>query len=147
MASGSTLYVLQHISTIDLPLDHSNGALCMRSGVVDTLWMYPTFMSLAAKPMCTCTKTIIGNKIQRLFEATFIGYEPGSKGYRLWDKHTKSVKLSQDVKFDEESFPSHKSAEIHSISTMDATAPTKSTNLIPILLVPCGHFHNTTNMH
>ena len=39
-------------------------------------------------------------------EVTFIGYEPGSKGYRLWDKHTHSVHLSRDVTFDESSFPS-----------------------------------------
>src|SRR5882757_2940973 len=69
-------------------------------------------------------------------EATFIGYKPGSKGYRLWDKCTRSVILSRDVKFDEESFPSRKSAETRSTPTMDANAPTKSTNLIPILLVP-----------
>jgi len=72
----------------------------------------------------------------KAFEATFIGYEPGSKGYRLWDKRTRSVILSRDVKFDEESFPSCKSAETRPTPTMDANAPTKSTNLIPIIPVP-----------
>src|SRR6267142_1396818 len=39
-------------------------------------------------------------------EVTLIGYESGSKGYRLWDNHTRSVHLSWDVTFDESSFPS-----------------------------------------
>jgi len=39
-------------------------------------------------------------------EVTLVGYEPGSKGYQLWDKHTHSVKLSRDVTFDESCFPS-----------------------------------------
>lgn len=39
-------------------------------------------------------------------EVTLIGYESESKGYRLWDKHTCSVHLSQDVTFDKSSFPS-----------------------------------------
>ena len=38
-------------------------------------------------------------------EVTFIGYKSGSKGYRLWNKHTCSLHLSQDVTFDESSFP------------------------------------------
>ena len=44
-------------------------------------------------------------------ETTFIGYEPGSKGYRLWDKRSRSVKLSRDVTFDESSFPSRADVE------------------------------------
>jgi hypothetical protein len=44
-------------------------------------------------------------------EVTFVGYEPGSKGYRLWDKNTRSVHLSRDVTFDESSFPSRKGDE------------------------------------
>ena len=39
-------------------------------------------------------------------EVTFVGYELGSKGYRLWDKNTRSVHLSRDVTFDKSSFPS-----------------------------------------
>src|SRR5712664_2858172 len=46
-------------------------------------------------------------------EVTLVGYEPGSKGYRLWDKHTRSVKLSRDVTFDESCFPSLQGAETH----------------------------------
>ena len=38
-------------------------------------------------------------------EVTLVGYEPGSKGYRLWDKHTHSLRLSWDVTFDESMFP------------------------------------------
>src|SRR5712672_2421580 len=136
MASGSTLYVLQHIFTIDLPSDHSNGVLLMRSGVVDTLRTYPTFVFLAAKPMCTCTKTIVRNLIQRLLKPLLLGTSlvPRVTGYG--DKRTRSVILSRDVKFDEESYPSCKSAETRSTPTTDANVPTKSTNLIPILLVP-----------
>jgi len=36
---------------------------------------------------------------------TFVGYEPDSKGYQLWDKNTRSVHLSRDVTFNESSFP------------------------------------------
>ena len=38
-------------------------------------------------------------------EVTFVGYELGSKGYRLWDKNTRSIHLSRDVTFNESSFP------------------------------------------
>src|SRR5712672_2871779 len=31
----------------------------------------------------------------KAIEVTLVGYEPGSKGYRLWDKHTHSIKLSR----------------------------------------------------
>ena len=34
-----------------------------------------------------------------------VGYEPNSKGYKLWDKNTCSVHLSRDVTFDKSSFP------------------------------------------
>ena len=39
---------------------------------------------------------------------TFIGYEPGSKGYQFWDKDSRSVIISCDVKFDESKFPYRK---------------------------------------
>ena len=39
---------------------------------------------------------------------TFIGYEPGSKGYQFWDKDSRSVVISRDVKFDESKFPYRK---------------------------------------
>src|SRR5712671_19873 len=69
----------------------------------------------------------------KAIEAIFIGYEPGSKGYRLWDKHTRSVKLSRDVKFDKDQFPSRKSAETRS---SDANTSKESHNPIPLILVP-----------
>jgi hypothetical protein len=47
----------------------------------------------------------------KAIEVTLVGYEPGSKGYRLWDKHTRSVKLSRDVTFDESCFPSQQGSE------------------------------------
>jgi hypothetical protein len=37
----------------------------------------------------------------KAIEVTLVGYKPGSKGYQLWDKHTRSVKLLRDVTFDE----------------------------------------------
>src|SRR5712672_41090 len=63
----------------------------------------------------------------KAFEAIFIGYEPDSKGYRLWNKHTRSVVLSRDVTFDESILPSLKDSE---------KSPTRSHNPINILPVP-----------
>ena len=39
---------------------------------------------------------------------TFIGYEPGSKGYQFWDKGSRSVVISHDVKFNDSKFPHRK---------------------------------------
>ena len=50
-----------------------------------------------------------------------VGYEPNSKGYRLWDKNICSVHLSRDVTFDESSFPA-KTAEIE-LTHIGAPAP------------------------
>ena len=41
----------------------------------------------------------------RSIEMTLLGYEPGSKGYRLWNHKTRSIILSRDVTFDERSYP------------------------------------------
>ena len=38
----------------------------------------------------------------------FIGYEPGSKGYQFWDKDSRSIVISHDVKFHESKFPHRK---------------------------------------
>ena len=35
----------------------------------------------------------------------FVGYEPGSKAYRLWDPSTRSIKISATVRFDETELP------------------------------------------
>lgn len=35
----------------------------------------------------------------------FVGYEFGTKGYRLWDKHSRKFVISTDVVFDENIFP------------------------------------------
>jgi hypothetical protein len=59
-------------------------------------------------------------------KVTFIGYEPGSKGYRLWDKNTRSIHLSRDVTFDKSSFPSLTGAE-------PRPAPTP---IIPAIVIP-----------
>ena len=47
-------------------------------------------------------------------EVVLVGYEPGAKGYRLWDRHTHSLRLSRDVTFDESVFPFKQSVEPHS---------------------------------
>jgi transposase InsO family protein len=60
-------------------------------------------------------------------EVTFIGYEPGSKGYRLWDKHTRSVHLSRDVTFDESSFPALSGVE---------PRPVTSQIFVPAIAIP-----------
>jgi len=36
-----------------------------------------------------------------------VGYEPLSKGYTLWDRHSRCFISSRDVTFDEATFPSH----------------------------------------
>ena len=36
-----------------------------------------------------------------------MGYEPNTKGYTLWDRHSQTFIISRDVTFDEETFPSH----------------------------------------
>ena len=63
-------------------------------------------------------------------EVTFVGYEPGSKGYRLWDKNTCSVHLSRDVTFDESSFLA-RSNETGSAPTSQTISP-----LYPVYAVP-----------
>ena len=59
-------------------------------------------------------------------EVMFVRYEPGSKGYRLWDKNTCSVHLSRDVTFNESSFPAR--------STETSSAPMSQT-VLPFYLV------------
>ena len=61
-------------------------------------------------------------------EVTFIGYESGSKGYRLWNRRTRSVHLSRDVTFDESSFPS--------LADQDRSSSTPTPILIPVVAIP-----------
>ena len=58
----------------------------------------------------------------KAIEVTFVRYEPGSKGYWVWDKNTRSVHLSRDVTFDESSFPS-RSNETSSAPTSQPIIP------------------------
>jgi hypothetical protein len=69
----------------------------------------------------------------KAIEVTLVGYEPGSKGYRLWDKHTRSIKLSRDVTFNESCFPSQQGNE-----TPLPNSP------IPIPFFPAAAVPNTT---
>ena len=61
---------------------------------------------------CSAYVTINKKKRRKLNpksrEMTFISYEPGSKGYQFWDKDSRSVVISRDVKFDESRFPHRK---------------------------------------
>ena len=61
---------------------------------------------------CSAYVTINKKKRRKLDlksrEMTFIGYEPGSKGYQFWDKDSQFVVISRDVKFDESKFPHRK---------------------------------------
>ena len=63
----------------------------------------------------------------KAIEVTFIGYESGSKGYRLWDKRTRSVHLSRDVTFDESSFP---------FSSGKEPCPAPTPPAVPVIAVP-----------
>ena len=61
---------------------------------------------------CSAYVTINKKKRRKLDpksrEMTFISYEPGSKGYQFWDKDSRSVIISRDVKFDQSKFPHRK---------------------------------------
>ena len=46
---------------------------------------------------------------------TFIGYEPGSKGYQFWDAAHQRFEISHDVKFKETRFPAKESKLTQSI--------------------------------
>ena len=49
-----------------------------------------------------------GKLDKKAIEMIFVGYEPGSKGYRFWNPATRRIVVSRDVTFDEESFPARK---------------------------------------
>ena len=61
---------------------------------------------------CSAYVTINKKKRWKLdpksWEMTFISYEQGSKGYQFWDKESRSVVISRDVKFDKSKFPNRK---------------------------------------
>jgi hypothetical protein len=72
----------------------------------------------------------------KAIEVTLVGFEPGSKGYQLWDKQTHSIKLSRVVTFDESSFPSQKDVETRPAPTQTSpvvTAPNPAVQpLLPV---------------
>ena len=79
---------------------------------------------------------IPGDKRRKLdakaVEVVLVGYEPGAKGYRLWDRHTHSLKLSRDVTFDESVFPFQQSVEPHSAPVSSAPISAQA----PIFISP-----------
>ena len=70
----------------------------------------------------------------KVIEVVLVGYEPGSKGYQLWDHSTHSFKLSWDVTFDEASFP------LRPTNAEATVADTSETTLPPLPL----HFYPAT---
>lgn len=64
----------------------------------------------------------------------FVGLEPGSNAYRLWDKSTRRITVSADLRFDETSFP----AIGHSLTPTDA----QITDIFPDLLASLSTSHH-----
>jgi transposase InsO family protein len=64
-------------------------------------------------------------------EAVFVGYEPHSKGYTLWDSHSRSFISSRDVTFDEKTFPSRPAVgtQAPSISNSSLSIPNSNDTL------------------
>jgi hypothetical protein len=58
-------------------------------------------------------------------EAVFVGYEPHSKGYTLWDSRSRSIVSSRDVTFDKKTFPSRPALgkQVPSIPTSSLSIP------------------------
>jgi hypothetical protein len=79
---------------------------------------------------CKAYMHVLADKWWKLDEKSIVtvlvGYEPGNKGYKLWDHHTHSVKLSRDVTFDESGFPSL------SGETVQAVEPTPVPTYVPV---------------
>lgn len=64
-----------------------------------------------------------GKLDKKAVEMTFVGYEPGSKGYRFWNPATRSIVVSRDVIFDEESFPARKTPGNRPVTPDDGPFP------------------------
>ena len=66
------------------------------------------------------------NKLQPKAKVmVFVGYEPGSKGYKFWDKDSRSIVVSRDVTFDEKSFP-NKEPRVDPRVAPEANAPVRN---------------------
>lgn len=53
----------------------------------------------------------------------FVGLEPGSNAYRLWDKKTRKIVVSSDVTFDEQDFPAKHPEHSPSHQTISSAFP------------------------
>ena len=60
-----------------------------------------------------------GKLDKKAVEMIFVGYESGSKGYRFWNPANRSIVVSRDVTFDEESFPARKIPGNHPVTPED----------------------------
>ncbi|GAA5920011.1 hypothetical protein JCM5296_002212, partial [Sporobolomyces johnsonii] len=66
----------------------------------------------AAYPLLTSAELVkLGRKS---VECAFLGFEPASKAYRLWDFQARRVRISTSVRFDERRFPWHDRADSRS---------------------------------
>jgi hypothetical protein len=59
-------------------------------------------------------------------EAVFVGYEPHSKGYTLWDSRSRSIVSSRDVTFDEKTFPSRPAVGMQAPSIPNSSLPSQT---------------------
>ena len=84
-----------------------------------------------------------GKLDKKAVEMIFVGYEPGSKGYRFWNPATRSIVVSRDVTFNEESFPARKdlgnnpkSPDMPSDDTSDSDSEDFDLSDIPVPIPP-----------
>ena len=65
----------------------------------------------------------------------FVGYEPFSKGYRLWNPRTHKIVTSTDVIFDETLFPSQSKQVLSDPKSITQTPQPESISIIPTIPV------------
>lgn len=64
-----------------------------------------------------------GKLDKKAVEMIFVGYEAGSKGYKFWNPATRSIVVSRDVTFDEESFPARQISGNRPVTPDDSPFP------------------------
>ena len=67
-----------------------------------------------------------GKLDKKAVEMIFVGYEPGTKGYKFWNPATRSIVVSRDVTFDEESFPARSKTGNRPVTPDDSPFPDDS---------------------
>jgi hypothetical protein len=79
-----------------LPSVLLRGALPIRPGTLVMFQISLTSEYSDARNICMCLLTKWCKLDVKATEVMFVRYEPGSKGYQLWDKNTCSVYHCQD---------------------------------------------------